>query len=284
METLAKPSVGDMVKVTASGLDRLIGKIGKVVQVYETSLDVEFIAEENDIYNPGLPYTRSVIGWEIINVVPELPPIGSWVRVDVPHRFQYHQDKIGIFIGQHSNNEGQLVITLNVPSFSDYTPAKITPYSRMSQTVTATGWTVMEDYTPEITPSWEMLVRLGLSKVAIYDEAVAFSEVIGQRLIQESDDRGWCSEFDDIINEVNESLPSHLQLPLRQREYLVTWTEEVTISVSRSTVVNASDEDSAEEYAREVGDSAEEDDIVEAIRNGEWESDNSFENVEVELA
>lgn len=38
------------------------------------------------------------------------------------------------------------------------------------------------------------------------DEAQRAIAAIGDRLIQESNDRGWCSEFDEIIDDVNLSL------------------------------------------------------------------------------
>lgn len=41
--------------------------------------------------------------------------------------------------------------------------------------------------------------------------------IIGERLIQEAEERGWCDEFDKIIDEVNESLPGVFELPTRRK-------------------------------------------------------------------
>lgn len=74
--------------------------------------------------------------------------------------------------------------------------------------------------------------------------------IIGERLIQEAEERGWCSEFDDIIEQVNTELGnatgnSRFQLPTREIEKTVRLrrrrvvTEEVTVTVS----VNAADDE-----------------------------------------
>lgn len=102
------------------------------------------------------------------------------------------------------------------------------------------------------------------------DKAMA---IIGERLIQEAEDRGWCSEFDDIIEEVNESLASatgssRFQLPTREvektvrlmRRRIVTESIEVTISVPASAddykIMELAEEEAAysdwDEYADEI--------------------------------
>jgi len=64
---------------------------------------------------------------------------------------------------------------------------------------------------------------------------------IGERLIEESDKRNWCEEFDEIIDDINVRL--HLALPIRCREFEVT----VNYSVYASSVVSvtARNEDDA---------------------------------------
>ncbi len=66
---------------------------------------------------------------------------------------------------------------------------------------------------------------------------------IGERLIEEAESRGWCSEFDEIVDELNGSL--HVDLPRRVRDYEVT----VPITVSILVTVTARDEDEARENA-----------------------------------
>jgi hypothetical protein len=66
-------------------------------------------------------------------------------------------------------------------------------------------------------------------------------ETIGQRLIEESDERGWCDEFDRIIDDVNESL--HGTLPLRVQEFdLIV---DVVIPSSTTVTVKARNEQEA---------------------------------------
>lgn len=60
---------------------------------------------------------------------------------------------------------------------------------------------------------------------------------IGERLITEATDRSWCSEYDGIIEDLNSELS--VELPSREREYRVTWTE------TFSTTVSARNEDDA---------------------------------------
>lgn len=98
-------------------------------------------------------------------------------------------------------------------------------------------------------------------------------EIIGNRLISESDDRGWCDEFDRIVDEVNELLPGSFQLPTREREYEVEWTEYVTVQVSCSTTVRARNEADAIDMARNEFDGVHTTDVVDAVRYGNWEVD-----------
>lgn len=118
------------------------------------------------------------------------------------------------------------------------------------------------------------------------DEAQRAIAAIGDRLIQESNDRGWCSEFDEIIDDVNSNLPGWLQLPTREREYEVTWTETYYVTVNRSTTVTARNEDAACELAGDMGLCGEADDyeMKTAINCGNYEfsDDNGdFEATEV---
>ena len=98
-------------------------------------------------------------------------------------------------------------------------------------------------------------------------------EIIGERLIHESDRRGWCDEFDRIIQEVNETLPGGFQLPEREKEYEVTWTQTVTVTVDCSATFTASNEDDAREMAAEYEDAVDTESILAAVRRGNWETD-----------
>lgn len=85
----------------------------------------------------------------------------------------------------------------------------------------------------------------------IRSQAFDAIDMIGQRLIEESEKRGWCSEFDEIIQEVNASMPGPFELPTRVKEYNVCWSETYTVTVYRSTTVEARDYDQACEIAAE---------------------------------
>lgn len=64
---------------------------------------------------------------------------------------------------------------------------------------------------------------------------------IGDALMEEANNRDWCTQYDSFVSDLNESL--HHELPTRSRTYNV----EVTITIS----VNASDYDDAREQATE---------------------------------
>lgn len=83
--------------------------------------------------------------------------------------------------------------------------------------------------------------------------------IIGDRLIQEAENRGWCSEFDQIIEEVNKELVdatgnSRFQLPVREvertvrlmRRRIVTESIELTLTVPASA-----DDDEITQFAEE---------------------------------
>lgn len=58
--------------------------------------------------------------------------------------------------------------------------------------------------------------------------------IIGEALIEEAEERDWCSQFDDFIEKVNNELS--VELPLRQHEYdvemLITQTRTQTVTVT----------------------------------------------------
>ena len=119
----------------------------------------------------------------------------------------------------------------------------------------------------------------------VHAQANAAIEAIGQRLIEEAEKRNWCSEFDEIIADVNASLPGPFQLPVRERDYTVTWSETYTITVHRSATVTARDEENACDLASEMyTGEAYEYEIRDAISGGNYEfcDDNSDYEAEAE--
>jgi hypothetical protein len=109
--------------------------------------------------------------------------------------------------------------------------------------------------------------------------------IIGERLIRESNDRGWCSEFDEIIDDVNASLPGPFALPTRERDFVVSWTEQYTVTVRRSATVTARDEDSACDMASEMySGEADEYEMRNAVNDGDYEFSDDNSDFEAEEA
>lgn len=119
----------------------------------------------------------------------------------------------------------------------------------------------------------ELERELERAKQAHRDDIAA----IGERLIAEARSHAWCSEYDDVINDLNDEIS--VELPPRNRDYTVRWTETYTVNVARSITVTEPDEGSARDtawndYAGEMGRS----DIASEIREGganvDWNNDN----------
>lgn len=118
------------------------------------------------------------------------------------------------------------------------------------------------------------------------DEAQRAIAMIGERLIQESNDRNWCSEFDEIIDDVNGNLPSWLSLPTRARDYTVSWTETYYITVNRSTTVTARDAETACDLVSDMGlvGEADEYEMRDALSYGNYEFSDDNSDFEAEEA
>lgn len=110
-------------------------------------------------------------------------------------------------------------------------------------------------------------------------DAYAAIEIIGRRLLDEAEKRGWCDEFDTIINEVNDELPGPFALPVREKEYEVEWMETYTVTVHRSVTYTASSEEDAIDMAKE--EDIDQSDLIDAIRNGQWDTDYGTPDYEV---
>lgn len=64
---------------------------------------------------------------------------------------------------------------------------------------------------------------------------------IGSALIDEANERGWCSQYDDFVDTVNGDL--HNKLPVRNKPYVITQTYRVVrvLHVEESSADNAAD-------------------------------------------
>lgn len=69
---------------------------------------------------------------------------------------------------------------------------------------------------------------------------------IGEALIQEAEDRDWCSAYDDFIEELNRSLT--IELKTREKEYEV----EVEVTQKRTQRVTITISANSESHAREL--------------------------------
>lgn len=70
--------------------------------------------------------------------------------------------------------------------------------------------------------------------------------LIGERLIFEADQRGWCEQYDEVIDDLNTKL--HVDLPLRQREYEVA----VSFTVRMNVTVTADSPEAAQSDATDM--------------------------------
>ena len=70
--------------------------------------------------------------------------------------------------------------------------------------------------------------------------------LIGEALLSQADDRNWCSEYDDFIEELNESLT--VELKMREKEYEV----EIEVTQKRTQRATVTITARSEEHAREL--------------------------------
>lgn len=112
-------------------------------------------------------------------------------------------------------------------------------------------------------------------------------QIIGETLMQEAENRGWCSEYDGVVDEINSVLPAGLALPTREQDYTVDWTEVVVVRVPRSMTFTARSAEDALEMAQNEAayNSASEYEIKEAVSMGAYEStEDDFDGAEVQEA
>jgi hypothetical protein len=234
------------------------------------------------------PTTRENKMETTIITAPEivLPAVGSWVRVEEQqYGISWAHHAVGMYLGHVTRNGDEIIMDVHKPDYNRFLsgPSVNFPSQGRTSLIRATRWTVVDDYAPPVPPTWEVLVGLSLANDKVYHDAHTAIETISEVLIEEAEKRGWCDEFDQLTDDVNGRLPSWLKLMKRSREYVVSWTETVTVQVRRSITVNSSSEECAEEDARESVGDAELYDIQEAIDCGNWESNSDWEDVDIEL-
>jgi len=104
--------------------------------------------------------------------------------------------------------------------------------------------------------------------------------VIGQRMIAEAEERGWCDSFDNIVDLVNNQLTGCARLPERIQEFAVEVYVTGTISTLHTVMVTARSQDDADEL---VSDNPNEYFDADEVLT-EYVSWNSFDSIEVNPA
>lgn len=176
---------------------------------------------------------------------------GSKVRINRPSDETWH-GKTGTVISRSETAETYRIQIDDSQSFfwfaeSQLVPADLTNVTSQDPPSPDEVIAVLTDDLYELSQQYDIKKQRCDSLATGVDKAMA---IIGERLIQEAEERGWCSEFDDIIEEVNTELGnatgnSRFQLPTREVEKTVVLrrrrvvTEEVTVTV----MVGASDDE-----------------------------------------
>ena len=95
------------------------------------------------------------------------------------------------------------------------------------------------------------------------------AEIIATRFWAEARDRNWCSEADDIVNEINLHMRNAgipWSLEPREREYRIVAHETYEVTVEHTILVTASDEEAAIVRANDE-DNLDDDEIIDQIRS-----------------
>lgn len=155
------------------------------------------------------------------------------------------------------------------------------------------GWEPID--APEVKPSEEVGIitdlqakveslteqnRILLAKVANWEQDW---DTITGALHNEADRRGWCNEYDEFVNEIESDLRIGV-MPKREKDYAVTWTTTVLVSVEVSRNYTATSPDEARQMAKDdYYAEPETRDIINAVNSGDWEeSDDPYREYEVE--
>lgn len=89
--------------------------------------------------------------------------------------------------------------------------------------------------------------------------------IIGEALIQEAEDRDWCSAYDDFVEELNRSLT--IELKTREKEYEV----EIEVTQKRTQRVTVTISANSEAHARELIEDDPSNYYEEKISNYDWD-------------
>lgn len=107
------------------------------------------------------------------------------------------------------------------------------------------------------TPSVEDALRAEILRLtselrSLRDEVAGSIDLIGSALLEEAENRGWCSEYDDFVDGLNDRLGSRFQLPVRRMDRTITLTYSVTIEIEVENVPVDEDESETIDRARSI--------------------------------
>lgn len=221
----------------------------------------------------GTNYTSQ---WDIV------PAIGDKVRA------------VGAVLGDYDGHE--CIITDIYPGITAYSlTGEFTSLQKPDDTLNLSfsEWEPID--APEVKPSEEVGIitdlqaqvdrlteqnRVLLAKVANWEQDWS---AITIALHHEADRRGWCNEYDEFVNEIESELRIGV-IPKREREYAVTWTTTVLVSVEVSRNYTAASPEEAEQMAKDdYYAEPETQDVLNAVHENGWEeSDDPYREYEVE--
>jgi hypothetical protein len=232
------------------------------------------------VFTPGLAdhsyYSYYTSQWDIV------PAIGDKVRA------------VGAVLGDYDGHE--CVITEILPGVTDYRLiGEFKSIQKPDDTISLDffGWEPID--APEVKPSEEVGIitdlqaqvdrfteqnRVLLAKVANWEQDW---DTITSALHNEADRRGWCNEYDEFVNEIESDLRIGV-MPRREKDYEVSWVATVIVNIPMSrTYAAPSPEDAEQQAANDYCSGVETQDILDAIRSGDWEeSDDLYREYEVE--
>lgn len=97
--------------------------------------------------------------------------------------------------------------------------------------------------------------------------------LLGKLLHQEANSRKWCDEYQEFVCKVN-SLTTHLKMEFPVREYCVSWSTDVIVTVSGTKKITAFDsEDAALIFHDRADIEISHSDMIRAIDMGNWDCD-----------
>ena len=112
----------------------------------------------------------------------------------------------------------------------------------------------------------------------LYSSAQDDLEKISDALSEEAENRGWCSEYNEFCNQVNDGLTIGFLKPLTQ-EYSVDFEIQASVTLTRTIYVTASSQEEAEGFFSEDPEAYidPEDEAFDGIKSSGWD------NVEVNV-